>query len=688
MVDYKYKDLYDEDSVKKEIKIAWDTGEIGNTDLHSEKITLTESLCSDDELRFGACEASELKFRISNVFEPLKGKKLSFSSFFTGHADVPFQFGEFTVDSDTKSADRKYRDITAYDKMHDIINAEVSAWYNSLTFPLTLKAFRDSFCAYIGVEQEDVALINDSMVVEETIKPSELSGQTVIEAICEINGRFGHIGRNGKLQYAKLEPFQKGLYPSTTLFPAKDLFPQKAPVLERLSKSKYISCQYEDFICQTINKLQIRQTENDIGAISGTGNNCYVVEDNFLVYGKSAEDLQTVADNLYSVIHGVWYRPAQIESKGNPCYEVGDGIVVNTSQDVIYTYILVRTLSGIQALRDSYLSEGEEYRSKQVNGVAKSIVQLRGRMNELTRNVEETKSEIKDAESGLDTKITQNAEKIESEATRATSAEGTLNSRITQTAGQISSEVTRAQGVENNLSSQISQAAEQILLKVSKGDVSAQLSVESGQVSISGNRFVLDSTNFSITADGKVTAKSIDIQGGTINLQSASQNYSTIVLNYSNYTLGMDGAGIRASRGSDSTILTASGITATGSLKAKNLYVDNINTQSATSGTINMGNNVKISGDTELAIGHTHKIYGTLNIDVSGLSINAPALSITSTGGISVGKSLGYLGFFGIQGSTKKTVSKISSTSTTATSTVANKVNDLITALQAYGLIG
>lgn len=688
MIDYKYKDLYNEDSVKKEIKITWNTGEIGNTDLHSENITLTESLCSDDELRFGACEASELKFRISNVFESLKGKKLSFSSFFTGHADEPFQFGEFTVASDTKSADRKYRDITAYDKMYGIINAEVSAWYNSLTFPLTLKAFRDSFCAYVGVEQEDVALINDNMVIEETINPSELSGQTVIESICELNGRFGHIGRNGKLQYVQLEPFQKGLYPSTTLFPAKDLFPKKASALERLSKSKYISCQYEDFICQTINKLQIRQSENDIGAVSGTGDNCYVVEDNFLVYGKSAEDLQIIADNLYSVINGVWYRPAQIEAKGNPCYEVGDGIIVNTSQDVIYTYILQRTLTGIQALRDSYVSEGEEYRSKQINGVMKSIIQLRGKTNELTRTVEETKSEIKDVESGLDTKITQNAEKIELEASRATSAEETLNSKITQTAEAITSEVNRSTSKEEELSSKITQTAEQISLKVSKGDVSAQLSVESGQVSISGNRFVLDSTNFSISADGKVTAKSIDIQGGTINLQSESQNYSTIVLNYSNYTLGMDGAGIRASRGSDSTIITASGITTTGSLKAKNLYVDNINTQIATSGTINIGNNVKISGDTELAIGHTHKINGTLNVDVSGLTITAPALSITSTGGISVGKSLGYLGFFGVQGATKKTVSKISSTSTTAASTVANKVNDLITALQAYGLIG
>ena len=143
----------------------------------------------------------------------------------------------------------------------------------------------------------------------------------------------------------------------------------------------------------------------------------------------------------------------------------------------------------------------------------------------------------------------------------------------------------------------------------------------------------------------------------------------------------MDGAGIRASRSSDSTILTASGITTTGSLKAKNLYVDNINTQSVTSGTISIGNNVKISGDTELAIGHTHKIYGTLLVDTT-------AFAITSAGNVKLASSLGNVGFFGSNGAQKKTVSKITSPSSTSTYSIATTLNSLIDALKAYNLIG
>lgn len=466
MVDYKYKDLYDEDSVKKEVKITWDTGEIGNIDLHSENITLTESLCSDEELRFGACEASELKFRISNVFEPLKGKKLSFSSFFTGHADVPFQFGEFTVESDTKSADRKYRDITAYDKMYDIINAEVSSWYNSLTFPLTLKAFRDSFCAYVGVEQEDISLINDDMTVEKIIDPQELPGKTVIEAICEINGRFGHITRKGKFRYVLLKQMIEGLYPSDILYPADDLYPADPVGTTEVPRSNYISCQYEDFVVQHIDKLQIRQEENDIGAISGTGNNCYIIEDNFLVYGKSAEELQTIADNVLSVIGGVWYRPAQVEARGNPCLEVGDGILLYTSQETIYTYILSRTLKGIQALRDSYTAEGEEYRTGQANGLMRSIIQLKGKTNVLTRTVEETRLEMKDIEQGLSTEIKVTAEGLQAEVKRATEAEGNMSAQISVNAQQILTKVSK-----NNIVSEINQTAESIKIKAERIDL-------------------------------------------------------------------------------------------------------------------------------------------------------------------------------------------------------------------------
>lgn len=85
--------------------------------------------------------------------------------------------------------------------------------------------------------------------------------------------------------------------------------------------------------------------------------------------------------------------------------------------------------------------------------------------------------------------------------------------KITQTAGKIELEAKRAIDAEVELAAAISVQADQIKLKVSKGDVSSQLSIESGQVSISGNRFVLSATNCSISKEGKITAKDVDLSG-------------------------------------------------------------------------------------------------------------------------------------------------------------------------------
>lgn len=433
MIEYKYEDLF-RDGTDKQLSIVSADGKVNitNSEIHYEQFELKESLCSQSELTFGACEASQIKFKISNVFTSMVGMHLAVTTTLEGQKDAPFSFGKYKVVSDKPTADRRYRNITAYDAMYDILNAEVSGWYNSLAFPMKLRAFRYSFCAYMGVEQEEITLVNDDMIIEKTIDPEELSGKTVIEAICEINGCFGHIGRNGKLRYVVLEQMIEGLYPADDLYPSDDLYPADPMGTTEVSRSHYISCQYEDFICQHVDKLQIRQEENDIGAISGTGDNCYIIEDNFLVYGKSAADLQTIADNVLSVIGVVWYRPAQVEARGNPCLEVGDGILLHTTRETIYTYILQRTLKGIQALKDSYTAEGEEYRTGQVNGIMKSIIQLKGKSNVLTRTVEETKLELKDVNENLSAQISINAQQILTKVSK-----DNIVSEINQTAESI-----------------------------------------------------------------------------------------------------------------------------------------------------------------------------------------------------------------------------------------------------------
>nr|DAS42850.1 MAG TPA: hypothetical protein [Caudoviricetes sp.] len=467
MVEYKYSDLFWKDSIDKQVKIAYDGGIITNEDLYSEEFELGESLCSESELRFGCCEAGVLKFKVANIFQPLKDKYLTVTETINGNTDAPFEFGRYKVYSDKPTADRRYREITAYDAMYDIINAEVSDWYNVLlpdkTSAVTMKQFRTSFISHFGLEQEEIDLVNDSMVVEKTIEPSELSGKDVITAICEINGCFGHIGRNGKFKYVFLPKYIQGLWPANDLYPADNLYPRN-PNTERIGSFLYINCEYEDYVTQNITKIQIRQKENDIGAIVGTGNNCYIVEDNFLVYGKSAEDLEDIAGNMFSIISDVSYRPFSAECKGNPCLEVGDAVRLATRYEIIESYVLKRTLKGIQALRDEYEATGEEYRSTQANSVHKSIIQLKGKTNVLTRTIEETNSKITDVESGLSSEIKQTATDIRAEVKNT--ADG-LSSSIEQTASSIRSEVSDS---VNNLSSSIQQNAESIATEVKRAN--------------------------------------------------------------------------------------------------------------------------------------------------------------------------------------------------------------------------
>lgn len=535
MVDYQYSSLFLKDSVDKQLSIVSDDGKINitNTELHQEKFELSESLCSDSELTFGACEAGMISFTVSNTFLPMKGKWLTAKISLDGHTDAPFQFGRYKVYSDTPTADRTCRDVVAYDALYDVITADVTSWYNSV-FPaikkqetqedgtikttvvydsVTMKQFRDSFFKHFGIMQADVSLVNDDMTVEKTIEVTEssddggtigeaISGKEVLSCILEINGCMGHMGRDGKFHYVYLEQNIQGLYPRNDLYPADDLYPME-PKGVKIGKGFYISAQYEDFTVKTINKVQIREKENDIGATAGSGNNAYIIEDNFLAYGKGTEELTGIAKKVLSKIKGIVYRPFSADCKGNPCLEVGDAVRISTKFELIESYILKRTIKGIQALRDSIEADGEEYRTGNVNSVQRSIIQLKGKSNVLERSIEETKSTITNVEKGLQSQITQTASEIRTEVKNT--ADG-LSSRITQNANSITAEVKRASEAEGNLSSSIKINADNIKLKVSKGSVSSEISQEAGLITIKSNRLVIQSDNFKLTKDGKITA--------------------------------------------------------------------------------------------------------------------------------------------------------------------------------------
>ena len=98
-------------------------------------------------------------------------------------------------------------------------------------------------------------------------------------------------------------------------------------------------------------------------------------------------------------------------------------------QGIIETYILERTMKGIQGLIDTYEANGNETYLENVNSVQKSIIQLQGKTNKLIRTVDETTSRIESVNESLSSEIKQTTEQISTKVSK-----GSVISEINQTA--------------------------------------------------------------------------------------------------------------------------------------------------------------------------------------------------------------------------------------------------------------
>lgn len=551
MIQYsdKQKEIIRNYNSKKNITIKFlddDSFENINGDrIYWESLNLIESLCDSDNLIFGSCESSEMQIQVADVPIDIKNHEIQLDLTVD---EIPVQLGIFFIADVEKATDKRYKKLKCYDRMY-YMQTDVIEWYNSI-FPttettMTLKEFRDSFFNWMGIEQEEVSLVNDNMIVHKTIDATELSGLEVIKAICEINGAFGHFNRYGKFEYVYLPGY--ATYPSETLYPNNYLYPGGGSS-EEISNAHYISpSEQGDYIVRSINKLQIRQEDGDIGAIvtseryTEEESNGYIVNSNFLVYGNSAEELDIIAKNLSTKIFGITYTPNSTTAVAMPYMEVGDSFFVSSAKSPFTSYILKRTLSGIQAMKDHFEAKGEEFQPEIVSGSNKEIIQLASRVNILTRTVDENKLEISRVETDLknnystttemNSAITQSASEIRVSVSNTYETQSdaqkqynSLQSSITANANAISLKVSK-----NNIISEINQSAESVTISASKLNLSGYVTVTdlgaNGTTIINGNR--IDTTSL-FSRD--ITATNFNITGGSIKVTTSNDSSSYLEL--------------------------------------------------------------------------------------------------------------------------------------------------------------
>ena len=488
MINSSLKEKYWDSATDKQmvISVVGTNQKIDNSMLEIGTFALEESLCSESELKFGACEANCVKFTARNTAGSIIGKTISIEETIDGDSENPMPYGVFKVASDVPTADRTKRQITAYDAMYDIINTDVKSWYAGLSFPMTLRQFRNSFFAHLGITQVETNLANDSMTVNKTIvatqtddssavtEESAISGKTVVTAICEINGCFGNINREGKFEYVFLKEITSALYPAEDLFPSDNVFPSDANT-ESMT-GHYITFDYEDFQSKAITQLEIKTSEDNAGAIVGTAGNNYSITGNFLVSDKTGAELEQIANNLLPIMAQAAYTPIKsCTCVGNPCLTLGDPIRFNTTREIVETYLLQRTLTGVQSKRDSISAQGTKTHSARVNSIRDTIESVQKRTSKLERNADHLQSTYENLEDQT-------------------------NSKFEQTAESITAEITNRQNADNVISASLE-------LKVGKNDndqVVSMINASADQITLSGNRLIVNSNNFQLDEAGNV----------------------------------------------------------------------------------------------------------------------------------------------------------------------------------------
>ncbi len=526
IIDDELKELYKQENVYKNIRLYFPALDltIENDRIPSEKFELTESLCSYTDLTLGCCESAQIRVTVADILQDISGFEMQVIQEVDNAYEMPL--GTYWIMSAEKQADKRFKEIIALDAISKT-NVDVSAWYNALSWPQTVKSMRESLLTYLGIEFENQTLSNDGVSLQKTITPTSLIGRDVLIRLCEINAGFGHITRQNKFKVIQLSGL--GLYPSETLYPSEDLFPSESG---EYITSGYIKADYEEYIVEQLTGVSIREDDEDTGVSAGTTGNIYTITGNFLLYGMSGTTLQQIADEIFLQVKNKYYRPHATTMVGLPYIEVGDSVTVITTNDAIESFVFSRVMTGVQDLRDEISATGNRYRDQNIS-TATIIKQLNSKTYKLKQSVD-----------GLEIELADTAENLE--AMISFTAEG-LQTQITDN--------------KNDANSQFTQQANLINLKVTKGTVSSEISLESGQVTISGNRLIVNSTNFQLDGSGNATfsgnVTGATITGGT--LSSTNGTYTTTIQNGQINTTF-----VNASGSGTTVVLSPNGLTVSG----------------------------------------------------------------------------------------------------------------------------
>lgn len=284
--------------------------------------------------------------------------------------------GVFYAEKPTRTKRNSYK-VTAYDTMSKL-DADFSGWLraNQAQFPKTIWQLVQLACQRAGVALASSSLpINGSYSVQ-AFYADDLTCRQIISWAAEAAGCYAHMNADGKLQFLTYTDKR-----STVKITPDGASNSTAYYADSLS--------YEDYTVKAIEKVQIRQSDSDVGVIypdSTTATNTYAVQGNLLLTTGTEANLKSVAQNLYNVLKNVTYTPCKVAVPSSSGLACGQIVHVKDAHGREFdTYLMSATISSGKASFESVGSASRES-SSAVN--SQSYKNLTGKMLEIKTSVD------------------------------------------------------------------------------------------------------------------------------------------------------------------------------------------------------------------------------------------------------------------------------------------------------------
>lgn len=284
--------------------------------------------------------------------------------------------GVFYAEKPTRTKRNSYK-VTAYDTMSKL-DADFSGWLhaNQAQFPKTIWQLVQLACQRAGVTLASSSLpINGSYSVQ-AFYADDLTCRQIISWAAEAAGCYAHMNADGKLQFLTYTDKR-----STVKITPDGASNSTAYYADSLS--------YEDYTVKAIEKVQIRQSDSDVGVIypdSTTATNTYAVQGNLLLTTGTEANLKSVVQNLYNALKNVTYTPCKVSVPSSSNLVCGQIVHVKDARGREFdTYLMSATISSGNASFESVGSASRES-SSAVNN--QSYKNLTGKMLEIKTSVD------------------------------------------------------------------------------------------------------------------------------------------------------------------------------------------------------------------------------------------------------------------------------------------------------------